>query len=106
MPIWSKILRALEIPIPYRQVRPISSLFSFGTVIPKILINYCFCLCLGFEQIIRKCLRRLTILHLAQIFFTDDLIFIKNYIKRSIKQKTRKSPYFSVLFTFKNRDYY
>ncbi|OGI46155.1 hypothetical protein A2121_02530 [Candidatus Nomurabacteria bacterium GWB1_40_6] len=44
-------------------------------------------MCLGLVQIILKCLARLTILQLSQIFFTDDFIFIKNFFPRSFVQK-------------------
>jgi len=44
-------------------------------------------LCLGLVQIILKCLARLTILQLSQIFFTDDFIFIKNFFSHSFVQK-------------------
>ena len=64
----------------------------------SILINYCFCLCLGFEQIIRKCLARLTILQLLHIFLTADLIFIKYFtVLLYMTQKKGKNPYFSIL---------
>jgi len=50
----------------------------------------------------RKCLLRLTILQLSQIFFTADFIFIFGAKKR----KTRKNPYFSILYLFKNYNDY
>src|SRR3989344_7915739 len=57
-----------------------------------LIINYCFCLCLGLEQIIRKCLARRTILQLSQIFLTADFIFIQQ------KKKQGKYPYFFYIF--------
>ena len=67
------------------------------------LINYCFCLCFGLEQITRKCLARFTILQLSHIFFTVDLTRIKiktetDYAKT--RQKQGKDPYFSMFITF------
>src|SRR3989344_1751175 len=58
-----------------------------------LIINYCFCLCLGLEQIIRKCLARRTILQLSQIFLTAVFIFTQQ------KKKQGKYPYFFYIFT-------
>jgi len=63
-------------------------------------------LCLGLEQIILKCLARLTILQLSQIFFTADLIFIKTLILHYAKEKQGKDPYFPILLLFRNCVYY
>jgi hypothetical protein len=38
------------------------------------------CLCLGFSQITRKTRPRLTNLHLAQIFFTEERTFISTLL--------------------------
>jgi len=60
-------------------------------------------LCLGLEQITRKCLLRLTILQLSQIFFTADLTFIKiSYLPllAKLRQKQGENPYFSIFVTF------
>jgi hypothetical protein len=65
---------------------------------------------LGLEQIILKCLWRLTILQLPQIFFTDDLIFIKYFYttppKTQQNKKQGKNPYFSIYLLFKNTAHY
>jgi len=45
---------------------------------------------LGLEQIIFKCLARLTILHFAQIFLTADFIFIEILAIRQIQEKNKE----------------
>src|SRR5687767_1049167 len=74
---FSRIVLALERPIPKMYVRPISTLFWSGRSTPAIrAICYpCLCLCFGIEQMTRTTPFLRTTLHFTQILLTDALTF-------------------------------
>ena len=61
----------------------------------------CFCLCLGFSQIIMMAPFLLMILHFSQMGFTEDLTFISKYTPF-----LKKSPYTIVTERFANCKHY
>ena len=61
----------------------------------------CFCLCLGFSQMIMMAPFLLMILHFSQMGFTEDLTFISKYTPF-----LKKSPYTIVTERFANCKHY